>query len=210
MKFEETLTKVIDEIADLLKYSVSNEPIELDPIYTIEQQRMDAILRKLESEEKIKVLRYANDDAWRQTMDPYINPVNYLLEIVDSSFFSGSDKDRANLRHTEGVVNIEDIERINYHIIYTEDRRVMLNGLIELARTNFNGENDLIFSFLYKNPNKTYSREDLENACKTKFTKAFNKVVENLGFYRGLKKAFFDVSKNSIRFNNPGKISKTS
>lgn len=210
MKFEETLTKVIDEIADLLKYSVSNEPIELDPIYTIEQQRMDAMLRKLESEEKIKVLRYANDDAWRQTMDPYINPVNYLLEIVDSSFFSGSDKDRDNLRHTEGVVNIEDMERINYHIIYTEDRRVMLNGLIELARTNFNGENDLIFSFLYKNPNKTYSREDLENACKTKFTKAFNKVVENLGFYRGLKKAFFDVSKNSIRFNNPGKISKTS
>lgn len=91
-------------------------------------------------------------------------------------------------------------------IEYRNDRTILLNGKVKISKPNFNNENDLVFNILYKNPNKTFTKDELEAECKIKITKPFSKIIENLGFYRGLKSAFFDVSKTSIRFHNPAKI----
>lgn len=210
MSYEENRRQVINEIAEAIKYSLADGPIKLNPIHEIGQQKMNAIILQLEAEDVLKVIRIANDDAWRLTLDPYIHPEYYTIEIRERQFFLDSEETKSLEIDSKSVgLNKEKETNVKSVIIYSEDRSVILNGDIELSRTNFNSENDIIFGFLYKNPNETFLREDLEKECKIKITKSLSKTVENLGFCRGLKKVFFDVSKNSIRFNNPGKILKT-
>ncbi len=88
-------------------------------------------------------------------------------------------------------------------VTYTSSRQVLLNDMFQLAKPNFDSENDLVFGFLYKNPNKTFSKKNIEQELKTSITKDFHKIVENLGFKGDLAKIFFSTSKNSIMFRNP-------
>lgn len=64
-----------------------------------------------------------------------------------------------------------------------------------------------MFEFLFKNPNQAFSRKDIENKTGIKLSKDFDKIVENLGFKKDLRKIFFEVSKDKILFRNP--VSKT-
>lgn len=86
---------------------------------------------------------------------------------------------------------------------YTNSRQVVLNGIIQLSKPNLNSINDLVFSHLYKNPGKSFSKQQLEEVAGQKFSKTLHKVVENLGFKGDLAKAFFTTSKNDILFRNP-------
>ena len=90
-----------------------------------------------------------------------------------------------------------------YEITYAENRAILLNKHIQLAKPDFNSENDLVFGFLYKNPNKKHSRIDIEDAISNKLSKTLHKIVENLGFKGNLKTAFMDVTKDTICFRNP-------
>jgi len=84
-----------------------------------------------------------------------------------------------------------------------EGREVLLNEFL-LTRLDFNSENDNIFKHLYEHPNQTISVTELEKQLgDTPRKKPLHKIVENLGFTREIKRAFFDISKSSIRFRNP-------
>lgn len=89
-----------------------------------------------------------------------------------------------------------------YEIFYTKQRQVLLNNL-EIAKPDFDSENELAFSFLIDNPNKKHTKADVEKAIGKSLTKTLHKIVENLGFTGDIRKAFFDVSKDSICFKNP-------
>ncbi len=88
-------------------------------------------------------------------------------------------------------------------IIFNEKREILLNDLFLLAKPNFGSENELFFSYIYKNANIILSREKIEQGISLSLTKKFHKIIENLGFNPDLKKCFFEVGKGTILFRNP-------
>lgn len=92
---------------------------------------------------------------------------------------------------------------IVYEITYSPWREVLLNKDIKLSKPDFDSENDIVFNYLYKNPNKKIYRDGIEKEEGREISKSLHKIVENLGFKGDLKKVFFQVSKNAICFNNP-------
>lgn len=83
------------------------------------------------------------------------------------------------------------------------DRTILLNNTFVLSKPNFNSPNEVVFDFLYKNPNKRWSKKEIEQQLNIKITKDLDKIVENLGFKNDLRKIFWQVSKADIQFNNP-------
>ncbi|MBN1331365.1 hypothetical protein JW978_00580 [Candidatus Dojkabacteria bacterium] len=90
-----------------------------------------------------------------------------------------------------------------HKISLTKDRRILLDGEHEIGKPNFMQENDLVFDFLYNNPNKPWSKDEIKQQGKISVGKSFDKIVENLGFKGNLRKVFFNISKTHIQFNNP-------
>lgn len=93
----------------------------------------------------------------------------------------------------------------SYFIEFNDDRRVLLNGSIELSKPDFEGVNEVTFRFLYNHPNQIFKKEFIESKTKMKIG-SLDKMVENLGFRRDFKHAFFDIGGDSIRFKNPVNI----
>lgn len=93
-------------------------------------------------------------------------------------------------------------DEVMYQIIYTKQRQVLMNNA-QISKPDFNSENDRVFSFLYENPNRRISIEEIEKAVQGKLTKSLHKIVENLGFEGDTKEVFFSVSKTAIEFRNP-------
>ena len=90
-----------------------------------------------------------------------------------------------------------------YRITYTPAREVLLNDVFQLAKPDFDSENDLVFDYLYEHPNEKFAKQQIEAKINLTIAKPLHKIVENLGFKGDLKKLFFNVSKNSILFRNP-------
>lgn len=83
-------------------------------------------------------------------------------------------------------------------------REILLNNLFILSKPNFNSTNDLVFSYLYRNPNKIVTKKELEReATNSPITKRLHDIVQELGFKKDLNKAFFSVSKTQMTFRNP-------
>ena len=93
--------------------------------------------------------------------------------------------------------------KVIYRITYTQTREILLNEALRLAKPDFDSENEVVFDYLYKNPNKKFTKNQLEKELRIKIAKSFHKIIENLGFKGELKQAFFQVSKTSIYFRNP-------
>ncbi|MCZ6887232.1 MAG: hypothetical protein O7H39_01960 [Gammaproteobacteria bacterium] len=81
---------------------------------------------------------------------------------------------------------------------------ILLNHVTGMRRTiatpNFNSSNDNAFEVLYENPGNTYSLEKLRVAADEPTLADLHKIVQNLNFDGVLKKLFFDVSRDAIRF----------
>ncbi len=92
--------------------------------------------------------------------------------------------------------------QIIYEIKYTMAGEILLNNIL-LSKTNFQGENDKVFTYLFENPNKEISVKDLEQKTGKALTKPLHKIVENLGFKGDYRKVFFKISKEYILFRNP-------
>lgn len=90
-----------------------------------------------------------------------------------------------------------------YEITYTGSREILLNKIFQIAKPDFDSENDLVFDFLYQHPNKKYTLKEIEEGIGNKLGKTLHKIVENLGFKGELRKIFIDVSGTSICFKNP-------
>lgn len=90
-----------------------------------------------------------------------------------------------------------------YEVTFTPGREIFINNFL-LTRLDFDSENDNVFKYLYEHPNQTISLAELEKRLGgERLKKSLHKIVENLGFVPEIRKAFFDTSKDSIRFRNP-------
>jgi len=97
--------------------------------------------------------------------------------------------------HDERVVL--EIVRVHSEIVLcarpTGQRRV-------LAKPNLNSDNDNAFQVLFTNPGRTYSVKELQAAAGGITVSDLHKLVENLGFRGDLRRLFFEVSKDAVRF----------
>lgn len=112
------------------------------------------------------------------------------------------EKDVKDVPKQETAKKTKEKDEVMYQITYTKQRQVLMNNA-QISKPDFNSENDLVFSFLYENPNRRIGIEEIEKAVGGKLTKSLHKIVENLGFEGDTKEVFFSVSKNAIEFRNP-------
>jgi hypothetical protein len=89
-------------------------------------------------------------------------------------------------------------------IKYSEhSREILLNDFFLISKPDFDSENEQVFHYLYKHPNRPVERGEIMENLKISITKDFDKIIENLKFKKDLRKAFFEISKDSIKFYNP-------
>ena len=94
--------------------------------------------------------------------------------------------------------------RIACEIIFERGDIVLINHVTgvrrEIASPNFNSSNDNAFDALYRNPGRVFTIEDLRAEAKDPTIADLHKLVENLKFDGLLRRLFFRVSKNAVRF----------
>lgn len=199
MTYEEVNKAICGLINDARKYSVNGIcKVTVDDIVGLDvnYHQADAFFRKLESQQKIKVILYATENAWDGEDDIYTDVFEeYLFGVLDPSFLVGYE----NMLATDKQHN----QQREYFIKLEDDRRILLNGDILMAKPDFNSENEIVFKYLYEHPNTVISKDKIESDIKVPISKTFHKIVENLGFTGGFKQLFFDISAESIRFKNP-------
>jgi hypothetical protein len=111
------------------------------------------------------------------------------------------------LEYNKGMINYNieeksissDIDLSNEGLtLEYKNRELILNNIILLANPDFNSENDIVCEELFKNIGKVLTRKDLEKALKQPLKKDLNKIAEQLGFKKDIRKVFLSVSKTSI------------
>jgi len=89
-------------------------------------------------------------------------------------------------------------------ISYPDTGEVLLNDIIILATPIFNRTNDLVFKYLFDNPNKLITKNELEReASKETIPKSMHAIVRELGFEKEIRTIFFKATKTTIIFRNP-------
>ena len=138
-----------------------------------------------------------NAARFRQIKDQVIEAFNYKAkpEAVAPVTKRGQEKRVMEPLRDEGLGVVYEVK--------LKGRELLINEFL-LTRLDFNSENDNVFNHLYQNPNKIISITELEKSLGgAQLRKPLHKIVENLGFTKELNRAFFDISKDAIRFRNP-------
>jgi len=205
----EKIWNILQEIEEKRQVGTENAPLRI-PTYptdamgaegTKEYEDRKAILEKLQSIEAISDLHKGSNGAynyWAFNIGPKYQ--NVLSQHED--LYQKAAKD---YQQTQQIEKVEP-ENSAYKITYSEKTREIIINNFLLANPDFDSENERVFTYIYKNPNKKISLEELQQNT-GRLGKTLHKIVENLGFTGNFRKAFFDVSKTGIRFRNP--ITKT-
>lgn len=220
-------------IQDVRETSASGQPLKIDPMNDLygkyQKEELSRIFAKLEQDDHIlKVLKTPsgtktidfvegiipdepvpeNDDGlWHiELIQPAFNDYySKIQQEPEYQEFTGkkpttTPQDKVLVQPSQPAQQNSDIV---YEVTYTQAREIMLNKVFQLAKPDFDTENDLVFNYLYKNPNQKFTKQQLEEAIGRQLTKDLHKIVENLGFKADLRKMFFSVSATSISFKNP-------
>lgn len=123
-----------------------------------------------------------NISAFRNYLFDYIGMNGPLLNKDDNTFIVSPEKE------TSG-------EKLTLHY---KNRKLILNDIFVLANPDFSSENDIVCEELFKNVGKVLTRKDLEEVLKQPLKKDLNKIAEQLGFKKDIRKVFLSVSKTSI------------
>ncbi|KKP92825.1 MAG: hypothetical protein UR98_C0017G0017 [Parcubacteria group bacterium GW2011_GWA1_36_12] len=224
MTGKEKLYFLLNKIEDTRVITPSGQPVLIHPYKDLVSKYSDVeliqIFTKLENDEKVlKVLKTPAARPNSSFFDPYTDPEDeyFYLDILpafDDYFakvqqepeyqeFSGR-KPPQTPPDVQGEMSIpETSQEVIYEVKYsTKTREILINNFL-LSRPNSFSENDEVFEYLYNNPNKEISVEEIETSLRKELTKKFDKTLENLGFVGKLRTVFFKVSKDKIIFINP-------
>lgn len=207
MKGKQKLYFLLDAIDDAREIAPSGQPVLINHQTNLNGRysgmELIQLFTKLEKDEQ--VLRdldpnnNLSDGYYHLEIFPAFD--KYFLKIQqEPEYQEFTGKKPINL--PEQTHELEEITEIVYEITYTKSREVLLNKLLLISKPDFNSENDLFFSFLYENPNKTFKISEIEAKIGT-LTKDIHKILENLGFTGDIRKVFINASKTSICFSNP-------
>lgn len=182
-----------DEI-QIPKYPWGNNTSDWNGYY----QERKVILPKLVSLGAIKDLREGEEGAW-QFWGFHIGDRYFDVFSEYEEKYKKTAKNYEQAKQTEKVKIKDPVYKLRYS---EKTREILINNFL-LAKPDFDRENERVFTYVYRNPNKRISVKEIERHYNTKLVKSLHKILENLGFTGEFKKAFFDVSSKSIRFRNP-------
>jgi len=207
MDVNEKIKIFLNEIDQIKQITVENKPIRISA-FDLFQKGIDddfvhAYLKKLDYEFGIVTIRNLgesniaiyndNPDQGYNVFDLKEGFGEYYLKKTQISEISNK-----NLKLQDNP------KSYNLKITYSEtNREIILNNLFLIAKPDFDSENEQVFFYLYRNPNTLIKRGEVMENLNTTLTKDFGKIIENLNFKKDLRKAFFDVSRDSIKFYNP-------
>lgn len=204
---------VLDAILAVADITPSGSMLSLHPFLDVQGLEIRDIVRILE--------KFANDEKiikivttpWLDIPDyeqgePPENPVicyDFFILPAFVPYYEILNAKSATLLPTITSATTAEESAPVLWITYSEHtRKILLNGQKLLAKPGLNGNNELIFSYLYANPNRLISRKELEEkATKEPFDKRFHYVIRELGFKDDLAKIFFAISNEYISFRNP-------
>ena len=113
----------------------------------------------------------------------------YLRNLEDIIFRL---EDARNLQVRREIAEIENQADIAYQIKYSDHtREIKLNNIV-IAKPDFDSENDRFFNYVYLNPNKPLSTDEIEKLGNgnDKFKKRISDIVRDLGFNGKLRQIF--------------------
>lgn len=207
--YDESLQEVsLDEIAKILKQFeegnklkfVSQVSSSFDDIFNSEKANIFTI--------EILDIEYFNNLLPKAELRIEDSPMRKMREITN--YVTGTtDEERARLRAIEN--NTMKTEEANVCFIeYKADRNIRLNGKIPLYKPQFGSDGESLFKWLYDNPNKVFTKDELEKQLGIVISDKFQKITDRWNFRAGLKETFFDIhedsinpNKSSIKFKNP-------
>lgn len=217
---EEKIYKVLNALTEIISISPQNDPnILLDPTHInlseLGMQEINNILNKLDVElNLIEIKRYSSliPKVYKSELDRFADyqipkelRVKYHIEILNIDELKNMYFEYKKYDNTE-IDN--EVSRLNDKVLWIDyseaNQQIILNDIFLLVKPHFGSVNEMVFNYLYNNPNKVVNRAKLvKEATRENFTKRFHDIVQELGFKKDLKKAFFKVSKNDILFKNP-------
>jgi hypothetical protein len=207
MLYEEKLDLVVKAIIDAKKFTLGNDKTKL---YINEENRLieffpqdlNIILIKLQDEEKVIKTDISHEfDVPERDITEAIYHSIVVLDNFNQWQAIYWEKRKKSAK--ESVTSNQRLSEsgIEYTIVYTPAREILVNGIL-LSKPDFDSENERVFSYLYEHPNNKITVVEIERETGNPLTKDFDKIIENLGFKGDLRKAFFNVSKNTILFRN--------
>lgn len=224
MTYEEKLEKVLYKLTEERKLTRKGRKTKVefdDKSFTkVRIRDICKILLKLQDDEEaltiveaLTPLEKTHPDIFenpQKTDDDYEN-VDIIIVELDEKFDKWMGKRKKVEQLVKNLFGDGTAKKVKsrsssnsiYKITYGADQRIIINDLFELSRPNFDSENANVFELLYGNPGKKYTIKEIESEINQELTKSLSKIVENLGFSKDLKKAFFQVSKTSIILHNP-------
>ncbi len=218
------LDLVIRAIAEVKEITPIGRQLRVDisarnGLESLHPEELELILLKLQDDEKILEIKSPPEYMYRpDTLDldttVVLSDIGYPalgqfeIEVLDSwdtwytnyrARVTTFAKDSLS-RQEEKVISETETK---YWIQFTSAREILLNNAYQIAKPDFDRENERVFGYLYDHPNAKFTKEQIESELREKLVKPLHKIVENLGFTHALKKAFFSVSQDTIQFRNP-------
>ncbi len=161
---------------------------------TIPKTDLKKVLRKLEEEQLIKLIFTDHlDRLGRQAGD------KVEFQINRNAFDKFYRKNR-NPQLTSKVSQTAKNGEVFYEVFYSEmSREIVVNGF-QLAKPDFESENEQFFAYAYKNAYRRIPIKEIEENYKTKFKKSPHRILADLGFTGSFAKAFFSISRKGVLF----------
>jgi hypothetical protein len=88
--------------------------------------------------------------------------------------------------------------RFDFGVVWLINR--IEGGSTKIAAPHLDSQTDRVFKVLVANPEQTFTASELKQRTGLSALKSLHKIPENLHFSGNLKKLFFEVSKQGIRF----------
>lgn len=214
MIYEEKKAAIISSIIEAEKTKTRDRNpyifTKIEPLAQIDEHEILQIVEQFQESGKLKILVATFNLPMKVGFLEEVNKHTYhRVEVTDVDlpyFISELEKNTSYLKPSHETGSNE------FFILFNadSDRRILLNGKIELSKPDFDSENERVFSYLYKNRNTVIKKSELkkyyEKTYAEKIIKTFDKILENLGFTKGMRSVFFDSTKDSIRFKSPVKL----
>jgi hypothetical protein len=167
------------------------------------------ILKKLENEYKIICIESLAE--YKPSILTHSDPYDYRKDTTETKVLPTFDKFytkyiKENARVFSSPKEANEKQEL-LRITYTKTREILMNDAFLLSKPESFGENEDLFEYLYNNPNKELKIKDIERELGRKFSKPISKILENLGFRKGLKDVFFRFGAGKIFFRNPSPTS---
>lgn len=163
---------------------------------------MATLLDKLSN---LNVLEYSSHISSSNAQSLFsIFPIDFMKKCICISKKEGFNKYKLELEKDLDITknNHNEKHRICKKLWLSydcNDRAILLNDIFVLHTMNEGSENHKIFELLWRNVNKSYSKDEIMKEVNLKSTKDLHAIVRDWKFTKELKDIFIQVSTTSIK-----------